>query len=149
MHRLLVAATAAALALAAVACTGGIEGSTEALDSPSTTPSPSASVPPSAGTIVVRAPMPGDDVVSPVVVSGSARTASGEVLVRVLARDGTELAAMNAPIDCGDACRGTFRAALAFYAPSRQPGAVQVLEVGQGGSAEHLVEVPVRLVPGV
>ncbi|HET9722997.1 MAG TPA: Gmad2 immunoglobulin-like domain-containing protein [Actinomycetota bacterium] len=148
MHRLLVAATAAALALAAVACTGGIEGSTEALDSPSTTPSPSASVP-SAGTIVVRAPMPGDDVVSPVVVSGSARTASGEVLVRVLARDGTELAAMNTPIDCGDACRGTFRAALAFYAPSRQPGAVQVLEVGQGGSAEHLVEVPVRLVPGV
>jgi hypothetical protein len=87
--------------------------------------------------------------VSPVVVGGTASTTDGEVLVRVLARDGTELAAVNASIDCGAGCRGTFRAVLAFFAPSRQPGAVQVLEVGPGGSAEHLVEVDVRLVPGV
>ena len=31
----------------------------------------------------------------------------------VLARDGTELAAVNASIDCGGGCRGTFRAVLA------------------------------------
>lgn len=138
-----------ALAFAAAACTGGIEESTEALETPSVTPSASASVSPSAGSIVVRAPRPDDDILSPVVVTGTARTVTGEVLVRVLARDGTELAAMSVPIDCGEGCRGTFRAELAFFAPSRQPGAVQVLEVGQGGSAEHLTEVPVRLVPGV
>lgn len=147
MHRPSVAVLA--LALAATACTGGIEESTEALETPSVTPSASAPASPSAGSIVVRAPRPDDDIISPVVVAGTARTAGGEVLVRVLARDGTELAAMNAPIDCGTGCRGTFRAELAFFAPSRQPGAVQVLEVGPGGAAEHLVEVPVRLVPGV
>ncbi|HEU4356622.1 MAG TPA: Gmad2 immunoglobulin-like domain-containing protein [Actinomycetota bacterium] len=142
-------AAAVALALAAAACTGGIEESTEALDTPSPTRSAAATASPSAGSIVVRAPMPGDDILSPVVVTGTARSGNGEVLVRILARDGTELAAMNAPIDCGDTCRGTFRATLAFYAPSRQQGAVQVLEVGPGGSALHLVEVPVRLIPGV
>lgn len=147
MHR--PSAAVLALALAAAACTGGIEESTEALETPSVTPSASAPASSSAGSIVVRAPRPDDDIISPVVVAGTARTAGGEVLVRVLARDGTELAAMNAPIDCGTGCRGTFRAELAFFAPSRQPGAVQVLEVGPGGAAEHLVEVTVRLVPGV
>jgi Immunoglobulin-like domain of bacterial spore germination len=137
------------LALVAAACTGGVQESTEALETPSVTRSASATITPSAGSIVVRAPRPGDDIVSPVVVSGTASTTDGEVLVRVLARDGTELAAVNASIDCGGGCRGTFRAVLAFFAPSRQPGAVQVLEVGPGGSAEHLVEVSVRLVPGV
>lgn len=147
MQRLL--ALIAALALTAAACTGGIEESTEALETPSTTPSVGASASPSAGSIVVRAPRPGDDILSPVVVTGKARTANGQVLVRVLARDGTELAAIEASIDCGAGCLGTYRAELAFFAPSRQAGAVQVLEVGPGGAAEHLAEVRVMLVPGV
>ncbi|HEX5949985.1 MAG TPA: Gmad2 immunoglobulin-like domain-containing protein [Actinomycetota bacterium] len=147
MHRPSVAVLA--LALAAAACTGRIEERIEALETPAVTPSASASVSLSAGSIVVRAPSPEDDVISPVVVTGTARTANGQVLVQVLGRYGTELAAMNVPIDCGAGCRGTFRAELVFFASSRQPGAVQVLEVGPGGSAEHLVEVPVRIVAGV
>lgn len=140
------------LALAISACTGGIEESTEALETPSATPTASATVSPSDGSdrsIVVRAPRPGDDVFSPVVVTGTASTASGEVLVRVLARDGTELAAVDASIDCGTACRGSFRTQLVFFWPSRQRGLVQVLELEPDGSARHLVEIPVTLVPGV
>lgn len=138
-----------ALSLAAAACTAGIEEGAEALGSSSATASASTPVEPSAGSIVVRAPRPDDDVISPVVVSGTASTANGEVLVQVLDRDGTELAAMDVPIDCGAGCRGAFRAELVFFAPSPRPGAVQVLEVGPSGSAVHLVEVPVRIVAGV
>lgn len=151
----------AVLTLAAGACTRGIEEAAQVLETPSVTPSvsatvtpspsPSVSAPPSPGApeIVIRTPRPDDDVFSPVVVSGTAISASGAVLVRVLAEDGTELAAMNVTIDCGAGCEGTFRTQLAFFAPARQPGIVQVFEVGPGGSAEHLAEVDVTLVPGV
>jgi len=150
-----------ALTLAAGACTRGIEEAAQVLETPSVAPSASATVTPSPSPsasepasptepdIVIRTPRPDDDVFSPVVVSGTATSASGEVLVRVLAEDGTELAAMNVTIDCGAGCEGTFRTQLAFFAPARQPGTVQVFEVGPGGSAEHLAEVDVTLVPGV
>ena len=98
---------------------------------------------------MIRTPRPDDDVFSPVVVSGTAISASGEVHVRVVAEDGTELAAMDVTIDCGAGCEGVFRTQLAFFAPARQPGIVQVFEVGPGGSAEHLAEVDVTLIPGV
>lgn len=151
----------AVLTLAAGACTRGIEEAAQVLETPSVTPSasatvtpspsPSASAPPSpsAPAIVIRTPRPDDDVFSPVVVSGTAISASGEVHVRVVAEDGTELAAMDVTINCGAGCEGVFRTQLAFFAPARQPGIVQVFEVGPGGSAEHLAEVDVTLVPGV
>ncbi len=98
--------------------------------------------------IQVRTPVEGDDVRSPIVVSGTAISSAGEVVVRVIGADRLELASMTATVDCGSLCRGRFRVALAFSAPGVQPGAVQVFELGSAGSIDHLVEVPVTLMAG-
>jgi hypothetical protein len=152
----------------AVACTEGIERGAEALGSrsPTTPPAPSVSIsvsPSASGTtspsaepgsptgepIFVEAPLLDDQILSPVVVRGVARTSSGSVLVRIVDATGMEVASMNVEVDCGAGCSGGFRVALAFFVESTQPGTVQVFEVGDGGTAKHLVEVPVTLVPGV
>lgn len=137
------------------ACTRGYGEAADVLDPsgsvtvPATTPpaGPSASGSGS-GQIEVRTPLEGDVVASPLVVSGTGRSATGEVVVRLIGADRAELASITAPIDCGVSCRGRFRIVLAFYTAGLQPGAVQVFELGSGGSAEHLVEVPVTLTPG-
>lgn len=145
------------------ACTGGLEEAAEVLETPSavvpppatTAPSVSPSTSPSDGvepggkSIVVTAPERNLEILSPVVVAGGAESATGEVFVRVVDAGGLELAAMNAPVSCGSGCRGEFRVELAFFVQARQDGLVQVFEVGPAGAAEHLVEVPVTLVPGV
>jgi hypothetical protein len=148
-----------AAALAVPACTEGIEEAADVLESPSVapapsvdsgvTPTPSGGIEPAGKAIVVSDPERGVEVLSPVVVAGVAESANGEVLVQVMDAEGMELAAMNAEIDCGAGCRGRFRAELAFFVRSRQRGSVQVLAVGADGAAEHLVKVPVTLVPGV
>ena len=74
------------------------------------------------------------------------KNSTTEMLVQVMDAQGMELAAIEAEVSCGTACRGEFRVELAFFVQSRQGGTVQVLEVG---AAAHLVEVPVTLVPGV
>lgn len=135
--------------LALPGCTDAFREAAETLESPRTPgpiPTPSRLVP--GGDIRIRSPREGDDVLSPVVVRGVASTASGEVLVRVVDGTGTELAAMNTPIACVAGCRGRFEARLAFYVPTRTPGAVQALEVESDGTIVQLAEVGVTLVPG-
>ncbi len=135
------------------ACTRGLGETAEtlrALPTPSATPSP-AGVAPGAtvGSILISAPLPDDGVRSPVVVTGTARTSDGAVLVRVLDAAGMELAATAADLDCGPACRGSFRAPIAFFVERRQPGVVQVAEVDPDGTVLQLSEVRVTLVPGM
>ena len=163
MRRHLIALALTVTAPVASACTGGIEEAADVLRSAtpsastsasssrssSISTSPSGSPSPTEAPIVVRTPRQGDDVLSPVVVSGRAISASGVVLVEVLDAQGMQIAAMNAKIDCGASCRGAFSARLAFFAPERQSGTIQVLEVGAGGSTEHLAEVEVTLIPGM
>lgn len=134
--------------LVLVACTRGLERSAEVLRSaspPTETASPAPGSP--EGTIRIRMPREGDEVVSPVQVRGVGTTEAGEVLVRVVDAQGTELGAMYVEIACGAGCRGRFAARLAFYVPARSPGVVQALELGSGGVVQ-LAEVPVTLVPG-
>ncbi len=157
MRRHTLALVLITIALVTSACTSGIEQVADVLASPSATSTvsisptrtPIAPSSPAEAPIVVRTPRPGDDVLSPIVVSGSAISATGEILIDVLDAEGMELAAMSVRIDCGASCRGRFRARLAFYVPTSQSGTVEVSEVGSGGSTEHLVEVDVTLVPGV
>ena len=157
------AVLAMTMAVVAAGCTQGLREGARALSTPSTSASPSASVSPPVSPsssptvpepgkgkpIVVQSPLEGDQILSPVVVRGEAESATGAVAVRILDAEGNDLAAMNADISCGAGCRGVFRAALAFFVQAEQDGTVQVWEPGSGGMAEHLVVVPVSLVPGV
>jgi len=151
--------------LVSASCTRGYEEAAGVLD-PSDSASPTAAVtffpngsgwpagpagtslPRGPTPIQVRTPVEGDDVRSPLVVSGTAISSTGEVVVRVIGADRLELASTRAPIDCGATCRGGFRVTLAFYTAGPQQGAVQVFELGSDGSADHLVEVPVTLALG-
>ena len=154
------------LVVLAAACSGGIQQSAEVVGSltasPSTMPSPSTTVTPAPSPsatsstepdrkppIVVKQPSADAEALSPVVVSGTANVPSGTVAVRVLDAEGTELAAMSVDVSCGAACRGTFRAELAFFAQVEQSGTIEVWEPMPNGTQEHVVSVPVVLVPGV
>ncbi len=96
----------------------------------------------------MKTPRPGDEITSPVTVSGTADVA-GVVSIRVLDADGQELAAMAAQASCGTGCRGKFSATLAFLTQERQAGFVEVFGANaEGGPPASLVEIPVRLVPG-
>jgi hypothetical protein len=146
------------LALSVSACSA--EPVTEALapsTSASTVVSPSASetTGPSGGTaegrpaIVVRTPRPGDELVSPLRIAGSADVFEATVSIRLLDANGQELAATFATATCGSGCRGRFSAELSFFTPERQLGAIEVFESSaEDGSALHLVSIPVVLAPG-
>lgn len=137
-------------ALLLAACTRGFEQTAEVLrsGSPTAPPAPTTAPPVPPGSIRIRAPRAGDDVLSPVPVRGVAETEGGTVLVRIVDAEGAELAAMNVGIACGGGCRGRFEARLAFYVPARTAGLIQVLEVGPGGIVAQHAEVSVALVPG-
>ena len=99
--------------------------------------------------IVVQTPKPGDEIVSPVTVSGSANVFEATVAIVILDRDGQQLAATFATASCGSGCRGTYSADVAFYVQERQAATIRVFEESaEDGSAINVVEVVVVLVPG-
>lgn len=99
--------------------------------------------------IVVRTPAPGDEVVSPVTIAGTADVFEGTVSIRVLGADGAELAAGFATATCGSGCRGEFATELSFFTEVRQNGTIEVFESSaEDGSQLNVVSIPVVLVPG-
>lgn len=82
-------------------------------------------------------------------ISGTANVFEATVSVRILDVSGVELAAGFATATCGSGCRGEFATELSFFTKVRQPGTVELFEVGaEGGSPINLVSIPVVLVPG-
>jgi hypothetical protein len=141
-------------ALVSVGCSA--ERVTEAL-TPSPSASPSATVSASPTTdptdaepaIVVRTPLPGDEVVAPVTISGTADVFEATVSIRILDATGGELAAAFATATCGSGCRGRFSADVFFFTEHPQNGTIEVFESSaQDGSPLHLVSIPVVLMPG-
>jgi hypothetical protein len=125
--------------------------------SPSRSPSSATASPGSVGSptpdgkaaIVVRTPAPGDEVVAPVTVAGTADVFEATVSVRILDEDGVELATAFATATCGSGCRGRFRADVYFVTDRRQRGTIEVFESSaEDGSMLHVVSIPVVLVPG-
>jgi hypothetical protein len=155
-------ALAALLAATSVGCSSGVEDVTEALSpSGASTPTATASSSPTADTsgptgpttgepaIVVRTPQPGDEVVSPVRIAGTADVFEATVSIVMLDEDGQELAATVATATCGTGCRGRFSASVSFFTQARRSGTIEVFEVSaKDGSPLHLVSIPVVLVPG-
>ena len=146
------------LAVMSVACGLGVGDVTAAL-SPSTPPpaSPTVGASPLGGgpagsgkaPIVVRTPQPGNEVISPVTIAGTADVFEGTVSVVILDASGQTLAATFTTATCGGGCRGPFSTALSFFTEARQAGTIEVFESSaEDGSPLNLVSIPVTLVPG-
>ncbi|MEX2203647.1 MAG: Gmad2 immunoglobulin-like domain-containing protein [Actinomycetota bacterium] len=145
-----------ALAVLGSACgVGDVEGVLDPSGSPTTSPSPTVepSLSPSDGAnpaIVVRMPVAGDEIVSPVTVAGTADVFEATVSIRILDANGQELAATFATATCGTGCRGKYSAEVFFFTEERQEGTIDVFESSAAdGSVLNLVQVPVVLVPGI
>jgi immunoglobulin-like protein involved in spore germination len=150
-----------ALAFLLFACSG-VEDVEDVLDpsgSPTTSVSPTAeptgepSPEPSNGArppIVVRAPVAGDEVGSPVTVAGSADVFEATVSIRILDASGQELAATFTTATCGTGCRGRYSEEVFFFTEDRQDGTIEVFESSaEDGSPLNVVRIPVVLVPGI
>jgi hypothetical protein len=148
----------ASVVLLLTSCSGFREVGERLSPSPSAsiTPSPIVATGPSAtgGTgeepaIVVRTPRVGDELVSPVTVSGAADVFEATVGIVIVSADGEQLAATFATATCGSGCWGRYSADLAFFVQERTKATIQVFEQSaEDGSVAHLVEIPVTLVPG-
>jgi hypothetical protein len=144
-------------ALVSVGCTQVGDVTDVLSPGPTGTPSPPLVTGPTALTtapdgkpaIVVRTPQPGDEIVSPVTVSGSANVFEGTVTIEIVGADGLQLAATSATATCGSGCRGRYSAEVAFYVPRRQDATIRAYEVSaEDGTELNVVEVQVVLVPG-
>ena len=97
--------------------------------------------------IVIETPLDDSQVASRVSVTGTADVIGREVTVRVLDHEGAELAAIDADVDCRDACPGTFGAELFFFVERPEPGWVEVS--GETADGRALSRLPVVLFPRV
>jgi hypothetical protein len=125
----------------------GTPSATVAPCSPSevSTPSPGPDGKPA---IVVNKPGPCQDVTTPVTVAGTADVFEAVVSIQVLDANGNQLSAVNVMASCGTGCRGTYRALVSFYSPTRQNGTIKVYEVSaKNGQPINVVSIPVVLVP--
>jgi hypothetical protein len=142
------------------ACTAGLERGAEAISSGISTPPPTTTPGVATGAtgtttddgkpaIVVRTPAAGDEIVSPVQITGTAVVFEGTVSVAILDAQGMPLASTFTTASCGAGCRERYAVEVAFIVEERQAGTIQVFEVSaEGGNAINVVSVPVTLVPG-
>jgi immunoglobulin-like protein involved in spore germination len=151
----------AVLAVVLTAC-GGVEDVGDVLDrsgtptisaSPTSEPTEEPSPEPSDGVepaIVVRTPVAGDEIGSPVTVAGTADVFEATVSIRILDANGQELAAAVTTATCGTGCRGKYSERVFFFTEARQDGTIEVFESSaKDGSPLNVVRIPIVLVPGI
>jgi germination protein M len=99
--------------------------------------------------IGVAAPGPGEDVKSPVTVSGLANVFEANVSVEVLDASGRVLAKDFTTATCGTGCWGDFTIRLPYDVSSRQKGTIVVHDDDAEGSGTypHEIRIPVVLNP--
>ena len=98
--------------------------------------------------IFVAQPFDGEQISSPLTISGSANVFEATVSYQVLDEHGTVIAEGTTMATCGSGCRGTYSVKVRFSVDHAQQGMVRVYEVSaKDGSDINVVEVPVVLVP--
>jgi germination protein M len=98
--------------------------------------------------ILVQSPMIGEQVSSPVTISGTANVFEATVSITVLDAQGTEIASGFTTATCGTGCRGTYSTAVAFTVDQSQTGTVRVYEASaKDGHPINVVDIPVVLLP--
>ena len=98
--------------------------------------------------ILVRSPLIGEQVSSPVTISGNANAFEATVSTSILDAQGGEIANTTTMATCGTGCRGTYSTAVAFTVDRTQAGTVRVYEASaEDGRPIHVVDIPVVLIP--
>lgn len=114
------------------------------LDQPMTRRSYRDRLPP----ILVQRPLIGEQVSSPVTISGTANVFEATVSFAILDAEGTEIASGTTMATCGTGCRGTYSTTVAFTVDGTQAGTVRVYEASaEDGRPINVVDIPVVLVP--
>lgn len=98
--------------------------------------------------IVVETPKSGQDVTSPITVSGFANVFEANVNIVIRDENGNVLVETFTTATCGSGCWGDFSEAVAFEVDERQRGQIDVLTYSaEDGSEQNVVSIPVILVP--
>ena len=98
--------------------------------------------------ITVQNPVIGEQVTSPVTVSGTADVFEAVVSVRILDSAGKEIARTFTYASCGTGCRGDYSAAVSYSVPRTEPGTVEVFESSaKTGQPVNVQLIPVTLAP--
>jgi Immunoglobulin-like domain of bacterial spore germination len=98
--------------------------------------------------ILVESPQIGDQVSSPITVSGTANVFEATVSISILDAKGREIVSTFTMATCGTGCRGTYSKAVPYTVDQTQPGIVRVYEVSaKDGTPINVIEIPVILSP--
>jgi hypothetical protein len=98
--------------------------------------------------ILVQSPLIGEDVANPVVISGTANVFEATVSIRILNRNGDEVARTFTTATCGTGCRGDYSVSVSYDVGSEQPGTIEVFESSAAdGSMINVQSIPVTLSP--
>jgi hypothetical protein len=96
--------------------------------------------------ITVQSPVIGQQVTSPVTVSGTADVFEAVVSVRILDAAGHEIARTFTTASCGTGCRGDYSVTVSYAVPRPEPGTIEVFESSaQDGQPVNVQQVPVTL----
>jgi germination protein M len=98
--------------------------------------------------ILVVSPRIGQQVSSPITVSGTADVFEATVSIRIIDAQGRVVARTSTQATCGTGCRGTYAKAVRYTVDRSQPGIVRVYEISaKNGKPINVVEIPVVLKP--
>jgi hypothetical protein len=98
--------------------------------------------------ITVQNPAIGEQVTSPVTVSGTADVFEAVVSVRILDSAGHEIARTFSTASCGTGCRGDYSVPLSYSVAQAEPGTVEVFETSaKDGQPVNVQLIPVTLTP--
>jgi len=93
--------------------------------------------------ITVQSPVIGEQVTSPVTISGTADVFEAVVSARILDPAGNEIARTFTTASCGTGCRGDYSVTVSYPVPGTEPGTIEVFE----SSAKNGLPVNVQLIP--
>ncbi|CAN5710245.1 hypothetical protein BH24ACT26_BH24ACT26_22070 [soil metagenome] len=98
--------------------------------------------------IVLESPRAGQEIASPVTVTGFANVFESNVNIRIRDANGKVILETWTTATCGTGCWGDFSETVAFEVPERQQGRLQVLTYSaEDGSEQDVVSIPVTLEP--
>ena len=98
--------------------------------------------------ITVQNPTIGEQVSSPVTVSGTADVFEAVVSVRILDSAGNQIARTFSTASCGTGCRGGYSVPVSYSVTRQEPGTIEVFESSaKDGQPVNVQQIPVTLAP--